>query len=218
MDKFGREGHRSRIRNAYITNGAETMSDVHIVELFLSLLIPRKDVKPIAYSLFNRFGSIEKIFSADYDELVEINGIGKNTAVNIMMYNDLMKRSNSSTNEDLYDSKNRLAFAKLQINNDKKYRIVFVGGDGDCVGDFCFSSLDIVAKNCIVENIISHNCNSLFVVRYGSENILGDDVNFISEFKFLVNPIGVNFIDYIAVGIDECVSINDTVHYKLLEN
>ena len=47
---------------------------------------------------------------------------------------------------------------------------------------------------------------------------MGDDVNFISEFKFLVNPIGVNFIDYIAVGIDECVSINDTVHYKLLEN
>lgn len=42
MAKYGREGHRSRIRNAYITNGAETMSDVHIVELFLSLLIPRK--------------------------------------------------------------------------------------------------------------------------------------------------------------------------------
>lgn len=217
MNSFGREGHRSRIRKSYLTNGAEDMSDVHIVELFLSLVIPRKDVKPIAYSLFNRFGSIKKIFSADYNELVEVDGVGKNTAVSIMMYNDLMNRVSESLCENLYNKELRLSFARAQQNSDKKYNVVFIGADGDCMGSFGFSLFDSVAKNCIVENIISCNCNSLFVFRYGSEKILGDDVNFISEFKLLVNPIGINFIDFITVGIDECVSINDTVHYKLLE-
>ena len=217
MNVYGRDGHRSRIREAYLANGGDKMDDVHLVELFLSLIIPRKDVKPIAYSLFNRFDSLEKIFSADYDELVKINGIGKNAAVSIMMYRDLMNRIGDSPSINLYNKEMRLAFVKTDLFGDKKNRIVFVGGDGDCMDKIEFSCFDGAVKNSIVEHIINYNCHSVFVVRYGSENILGEDVNFISEFKMLVNPIGAVFLDYVTVGLDKAVSISDTVHYKLIE-
>ena len=217
VNKYGRDGHRSRIREAYLANGVDNMDDVHIVELFLSLIIPRKDVKPIAYSLFNRFGSIRKIFSADYEELIEVDGVGKSTAVSILMYNDLMKRVGTSPSVNLHDKDKRLDFAKNHNSDGEKYTVVFVSGDGDFMGSISFSCFDDKAKSRVIESIVNYNSFALFVVRYGSENFFGDDVNFISEFKLLVHPLGVAFLDYVAVGADKSISIDDTVHYKLIE-
>lgn len=217
VNKYGRDGHRSRIREAYLANGVDNMDDVHIVELFLSLIIPRKDVKPIAYSLFNRFGSIRKIFSADYEELVDVDGVGKSTAVSILMYNDLMKRVSTSASINLHDKDKRLDFAKNHSSDGEKYTVVFVSGDGDFMGSISFSCFDDKARSRVIESIVNYNSFALFVVRYGSENFFGDDVNFISEFKLLVHPLGVAFLDYIAVGAEKSISIDDTVHYKLIE-
>lgn len=217
VNKYGRDGHRSRIREAYLANGVDNMDDVHIVELFLSLIIPRKDVKPIAYSLFNRFGSIRKIFSADYEELIEVDGVGKSTAVSILMYNDLMKRVSTSASINLHDKDKRLDFAKNHNSDGEKYTVVFVSGDGDFMGSISFSCFDDKARSRVIESIVNYNSFALFVVRYGSENFFGDDVNFISELKLLVHPLGVAFLDYVAVGADKSISIDDTVHYKLIE-
>ena len=217
VNKYGRDGHRSRIREAYLANGVDNMDDVHIVELFLSLIIPRKDVKPIAYSLFNRFGSIRKIFSADYEELIEVDGVGKSTAVSILMYNDLMKRVSTSPSINLHDKDKRLDFAKNHNSDGEKYMVVFVSGDGDFMGSISFSCLDDKARSRVIESIVNYNSFALFVVRYGSENFFGDDVNFISELKLLVHPLGVAFLDYVAVGAEKSISIDDTVHYKLIE-
>lgn len=217
VNKYGRDGHRSRIREAYLANGVDNMDDVHIVELFLSLIIPRKDVKPIAYSLFNRFGSIRKIFSADYEELIEVDGVGKSTAVSILMYNDLMKRVSTSPSVNLHDKDKRLDFAKNHNSDGEKYTVVFVSGDGDFMGSISFSCFDDKARSRVIESIVNYNSFALFVVRYGSENFFGDDVKFISELKLLVHPVGVAFLDYIAVGADKSISIDDTVHYKLIE-
>ncbi len=64
MNNISHNGHRERIRAQYIANGIDNMPDHNVLELLLSISIPRKDVKPIAYDLINRFGSLEKVFSA----------------------------------------------------------------------------------------------------------------------------------------------------------
>ncbi len=38
MAKYGREGHRGRIKQAYFEHGAEDMSGVHLVELLLDYI------------------------------------------------------------------------------------------------------------------------------------------------------------------------------------
>lgn len=218
MDKYGREGHRSRIRQNYFTNGVDGMSDVHIMELFLSLVVPRKDVKPIAYSLFNRFESLEKIFSASYKELVEVDGVGENTAVVIMMYNDLIKRADKFEFLSMFKKENRLAYARSYMFGKERYNVVFVGSQGEVVDNLHLDFYSGSVKESLVKRLVEYGCPAVFVMRSGSENILGSDVNFVSEIKILLLAMGVVFLDYIAVGVDACVSINDTKHYKLLEN
>ena len=218
MAKYGREGHRGRIKQAYLEHGAEDMSGVHLVELFLALLIPRKDVKPISYALFNRFDKIERIFTASYDELISVDGIGDNTAVAIMLYNDLMKRVEAVNSDNLFDKNNRIGYAKVKLFGKEKYNAIFVNPDGSVLSDFQFDTLDLIAKNYILENAVMQNSCAIFVMRYGSQDVTNGDIPFVMKFKSLLNSIGIVFLDYIAVGINGCTSINDTEHFKLLEN
>lgn len=67
--EISRDGHRARMRAAYLQGGGDAMPDHQLLELLLSISIPRKDVKPIAYALINRFGSLEQVFAAGAADL-----------------------------------------------------------------------------------------------------------------------------------------------------
>lgn len=66
----GPHGHRSRMRGRLL--GDETaLADYEIVEMLLFLGIPRRDTKPLAKGLINRFGSLGATIGADRDALRE---------------------------------------------------------------------------------------------------------------------------------------------------
>ena len=75
--EISRDGHRARMRAAYLQGGGDAMPDHQLLELLLSISIPRKDVKPIAYALINRFGSLEQVFAAGAADLQQVPGVGE---------------------------------------------------------------------------------------------------------------------------------------------
>ena len=79
------EGHRDRLRNKFLENGFQGFDPHNILELLLFYSIPRKDTNEIAHNLLNHFGSLKYVFEADYNELVKVNGISKNSATLIKM-------------------------------------------------------------------------------------------------------------------------------------
>ncbi|MFR1271940.1 MAG: hypothetical protein ACLSCS_05725 [Eubacterium sp.] len=48
---LSRNGHRQRMRRTYLLGGMENAPDHNLLELFLSIIIPQKDVKQLAYDL-----------------------------------------------------------------------------------------------------------------------------------------------------------------------
>ena len=70
--EISRDGHRARMRAAYLQGGGDAMPDHQLLELLLSISIPRKDVKPIAYALINRFGSLEQVYLVTLDGSAKI--------------------------------------------------------------------------------------------------------------------------------------------------
>lgn len=75
------QGHRKRLRERFIKNGLDGFGDYEVVELILTLAIPRSDVKPIAKTLLAQFGNLRGILDAQLHELQEISGIGSVTPV-----------------------------------------------------------------------------------------------------------------------------------------
>jgi DNA repair protein RadC len=70
------EGHRERLRQRFMKSGFSGFLEYEIVELFLTLCLPRKNVKQQAKALLQRFDSIRGIFDASIDELTQIEGMG----------------------------------------------------------------------------------------------------------------------------------------------
>ncbi len=71
--------HRKRMREKYRTS-RDNMPEHEILEVLLFSVIPRKNTNPIAHDLINRFGSLEKVLFADVSALLEVEGVGKETA------------------------------------------------------------------------------------------------------------------------------------------
>jgi len=69
-------GHRQRLRDRFLKTGLEGLGDHEVVELLLTLAIPRSDVKQPAKRLLQRFGSLRAILDAPEEELREVDGIG----------------------------------------------------------------------------------------------------------------------------------------------
>lgn len=69
-------GHRKRLRDRFIKSGLEGFAEYEVVELLLTLAIPRSDVKEQAKALLERFGNLRGILDAPLEELQQIEGIG----------------------------------------------------------------------------------------------------------------------------------------------
>ncbi|MDX2263699.1 MAG: DNA repair protein RadC [Hyphomicrobiales bacterium] len=69
-------GHRDRLRQRFREAGAEALPDYELMELLLFRAIPRRDVKPLAKALVQRFGSFAEAISAPPERLAEVPGVG----------------------------------------------------------------------------------------------------------------------------------------------
>jgi len=74
-------GHRQRLRARFVKSGLDGFADYEVVELLLTLAIPRSDVKQPAKALIARFGTLKGILDAPIEELQAVSGIGNVTPV-----------------------------------------------------------------------------------------------------------------------------------------
>lgn len=81
MNKIPLHGHRQRLRERFAKNGFDGFADYEIVELLLTLAIPRSDVKQPAKALIARFGNLRGILDAPVEALQAVKGIGEVTPV-----------------------------------------------------------------------------------------------------------------------------------------
>ena len=82
LDTKERCGHGSSRRTPRKAAGALS---AHGAGLLLTYAIPRRDTKPIAYALLDRFGSLHRVLQATPQELMKTPGIGDSAAVFINM-------------------------------------------------------------------------------------------------------------------------------------
>ena len=66
-------GHRLRLRDRFLNGGVSALAEYEIVELVLMFAIPRKDVKPIAKKLIQKYGGLKQILNADKNELMGLD-------------------------------------------------------------------------------------------------------------------------------------------------
>jgi DNA repair protein RadC len=79
------KGHRKRMAEKFLQNGLRAFSDHEVLEMLLYFTISRKDTNEIGHQLIRRFGSLYEVFEAPYEQLLEVEGVGSQSALLIKM-------------------------------------------------------------------------------------------------------------------------------------
>lgn len=73
-------GHRQRLMDRFRQDGLDGFNSYQVLELLLFFAIPRKDTNELSHHLIDRFGSVSRVLDASLEELMEVPGVGLNTA------------------------------------------------------------------------------------------------------------------------------------------
>ena len=74
-------GYRKRFRERFLNGGADALTNYDMLELLLFGAQSRRDTKPLAKRLLNRFGSFSEVISTEPRVLEEVEGIGDSAVI-----------------------------------------------------------------------------------------------------------------------------------------
>ena len=213
-------GHRQRLRERYLRAGFRGFSNHEIVELILTLSIPRGDVKPQAKRLIKHFGSLRKILDAPLEELQAVEGLGAITAINLRILRDSanLYLQQSLEEEEALNSTakieafcmSRLAGLKHEVFEvlylDKRYRIMADGVERIEEGGADSAPAD--PKKIMARAITRHASSVILVHNHpaGTPKPSTPDIQLTRSVMQAGEAVGVNVMDHIIVAGDQVYS------------
>ena len=111
-------GHRKRLRERFGKHGLSGFAEHEVMELLLTLSIPRSDVKRPAKALLERFGSLRGVLDAPLAELRSVAGIGEVAATGLHLVREaatLYLQEGSEGAEVLKDAAKLSDFWRMRI-------------------------------------------------------------------------------------------------------
>lgn len=231
LAELSREGHRKRAKESYINGSASSLSDHNLLELVLFYAIPRKDVKPIAYALMNRFGSLERVFTASLDELCKVDGIGKNAAVLIKLFRDINERISLNRNDSIKKI-DHYCIAKEYCQNllfgavVEKVAVVTLRSDLSIIGTHIVSEGSVNVSNVeprkIVSCAISDNASSVLLSHNHPDASYipsKSDLVFTESIYKTLRSLSIKLVDHIIVSPYGSLSLyNDSRYSYVFDN
>ena len=140
------DGHRERLRDRIRTDGIQSLAPHEVLEYLLFPFVPRRNTNEIAHDLLHRFGSIDRVFGADYEALRTTAGMTDNAALFLAQMPSitvLYKTEHAKHNGQNYLDPNVAAvYLNELIGNHPSEMCAALGVDvkGNLLGTVCFDS------------------------------------------------------------------------------
>ena len=135
-------GHRKRLKERFKLGGGNDMADYEMMELLLTLAIPRKDTKPLAKALIKEFGSFAEVLFASDDKLIAFSGLKENTILVFKIVREAALRMTwqklSATEAPVltsYDAIIEYCRAASGYKDREEFRIIFLNARNRIIGE-----------------------------------------------------------------------------------
>lgn len=217
MDKNENKGHRQRLKDRYLQNRFSSFSDHEVLELIYFYAIPRRDTKPMAKNLLNKFGTIQKVFEATPQELIDIGELSQNAAIlfSIMMEAYKVYLSSKDIKIDLssLDSVSR-HLKKFFINEKREcFYVVCLDGDKKLINTYLISEgsineTQIYTRNIFEETIKSNAINIILAHNHPSGQCMPSKQDIVATNEIIKSLalISVKVLDHIIFTDDDYYS------------
>lgn len=133
-------GHRQRLRDRFLRGGAHALPDYELLELVLFSALPRRNTKPLAKALIERFGSFADVISAQPERLKEVKGVGEAVVAELKLVHaaalrltraDVLNRPALSSWSALID----YCKASMAFSEKEQFRILFLDRKNKIIAD-----------------------------------------------------------------------------------
>ncbi len=123
-----------------MSGGADALADYELLELILFRAIPRRDVKPLAKTLLQKFGSFGDVLRAEPARLREVRGLGENAIIELKAVEAAaLKLAQAKVlNRPTISSWNQLidyCTARMAYNKTEAFRILFLDRKNVMIAD-----------------------------------------------------------------------------------
>ena len=218
MSEKDNQGHRERIREKFLKNGIDGFAEYEILELLLTYCIPRKDTKPIAKELLNKFKSLDNVFKADFDKLSAVDGLGKNSIAFLkligdlpsIIYKDELKNKKLVDKETLKISNKDILLKylrnKIGYEEIEKFYIIYLSSSNEVI-EFEENSVGTLDRSSvypreIYKKVINLNAKSIILAHnHPSDNITPSksDIELTNEIAKGLKNFGALLIEHIII-------------------
>jgi DNA repair protein RadC len=207
-------GHRDRLRDKFTEAGAGALADYELLEILLFRSLPRRDTKPVAKALIERFGSFAEVLSAPVKLLTEIEGIGEKAALELKLVEAAAQRFTGSKlrkrpvlgswSEVLEHCRTSMAFASKE-----QFRILFLDKRNTLIADEVQQSGTVdhtpVYPREVVKRALELSATAIILVHNhpsGDPTPSRPDIEMTRKIIEIAGPMGIAVHDHVIVGKD----------------
>ncbi len=213
------QNHRARVRETFRRAGVDGMPNHNVLELLLFYSIPRKDTNELAHRLIDTFGSLNRVFDASYEQLMQVDGMGESSALLISMVPAICRRyaeGGEAKKINLSEPDDVSAYI-LKKYYGVKHEIFFMlclDGTGNLInccklGEGTAGNV-LIDKRTVIETALRNNADKVIFVHNHPNGIAApskNDLEMTGEFKALLSGVDIRLADHIIVAGDEALSL-----------
>lgn len=212
-------GHRDRLRTRYRDHGDTALADYEILELLLFRLIPRRDTKPIAKALLERFGTLAGVFGASPALLQEVKGIGEAVAFDLKLISTVAHRTLKSELKGKqvlasWSSVIDYCHAAMAHETREQFRILFLDKRNALIADEVQQTGTVdhtpVYPREVVKRALELSATALILVHNhpsGDPTPSRADIEMTKMIIDTAKPLGITVHDHIIIGKDGHASL-----------
>jgi DNA repair protein RadC len=214
-------GHRERLRERFFGAGPEALSDYELLEMALFPALPRRDTKPLAKALLNRFGSFAEVVHAPVARLREVEGIGEASIHQIKLLAAAASRvakgeikrkiALSSWNDVIDYCRSGMAFAEKE-----QFRLLFLDKRNQLIADEVQQTGTVdhtpVYPREVIKRALELSATALILVHNhpsGDPTPSQADIRMTRAIIDIAAPLGISVHDHIIVGKNGHASLKE---------
>lgn len=216
-------GHRKRLKEKFLTTDSSNFNSYELLELMLFQAIPRRDVKPLAKELLNRFGNLSGIVHAEPEHILEVPGANDNIVIGMKLIRELIGRTlqDEIMNEHAIGSWSALLdYLKFKMSplKTEQFRILFLNKKNILIADEVMATGTIdqtpVYPREVVKKSLFHEAGAIILVHNhpsGNAKPSNSDIDLTTEIVHACKTINVTVHDHVIVGKNEIYSFKSNM-------
>jgi DNA repair protein RadC len=214
----GHKGHRERLRLRFRKTGEQGLADYELLEFLLFSALPRRDTKPIAKAMLQRFGSFSAALAAPRPRLKEIPGLSDNSIDTLQAVHAAVIRYHRSgmAGKRVLDSWNGVLDylqAAMGHSEVEQFRVLFLDKKNGLIADEVQQTGTVdhtpVYPREVIRRALELSATAIILVHNhpsGDPNPSRADIEMTRAIVGVAEPLGIAVHDHIIVGLRSTVS------------